>query len=222
MKRINFVLVLVSILWTNIQIRGQSIEEQVLESLSTLDQSQTATGFLYDRVPNYLPLGAFNGQYHADSVLVGTDFFTMIYGMMDWMHVDTPMFDLSMDSLISRFDSLAELDTITLAGMYYHYDVIKEYAIDSQLIALVDSQFYDVPGRLESPYQVDSLWAVTATTYRSYDLDHVFRWDEDNLFSNVTEAWTNVSIDFGDGLGYRTAVSDQSRAIFVTARKKLI
>ncbi len=189
---------------------GQSIEEELLHELSPLDQTQAQSGLLLERIPQYLPTIAFNGRVGVDSVVCDNEFYSILYGQLDKMYVDTTRgMPITLDSLLNRFAELEHSDTIHLSTMFYRYDRFKAHVIEDNLLVWgPDSLLYDVPGRPESPYMQDSLFYFTLTGWERKGRTQKFYFDSTLMFDNVDVSWQDMEIDFGDGEGFYPLVPD--------------
>ncbi len=191
------------------QAAEDDLEAIVEQALATLDYSEVPTGILYEKIPTYLPLPLFDGSTVADSIALIKERYLIAYGMLDRAHTATsPM--LPVDALWEIADSLENSDTISLSVLYYEYDRFKPYALDNDLVAYQDSQFYDVPNRPESPYFTDTLFVASALRNVSEGEDVVFHLPSDLLFSNMGGGIQSLEIDFDDGQGWQSLPTDQA------------
>ncbi len=107
--------------------------------------------------------------------------------------------------------------------MAMRYDHIRREAYDLSLLSYSGGQVHDVPGRPQSPYRQDTIFVAAPLTRSINTLDPVFSLPSDLWFSNLVGAAPVISLDFGDGLGWRSVAAGQAvRAQYPDAGEKEI
>ncbi|NOT35890.1 MAG: T9SS type A sorting domain-containing protein [Saprospiraceae bacterium] len=192
---------------SQLNAQTEQLETKVLNALSTLDQAQCPSGRLYDRVPKYYPLEYWRGDYMSDSTSFLISRFSMLHGMLRVMDVDQNSTVPEMNSLILDAQEYKNSDTLRLGVLFYHYDRLHDSAMTKNLVSYQNEQFYDVPGRNESPYLADTLFAFSAYIHLKHKLDQKFILPSD--FITTSMSYSSLEIDLDDGLGYRTLSTDQ-------------
>ena len=196
--------------WWAQQGNGQTLESELLRKISPIDQSLTSTSMLLERIPQYAPTTVFNGRVGAEKVVTGYKMYSMLYGQLDKMFVDTNQgMPMEMDTLLKRLKNFKKSDTIELSAMYYRYDRFKPNAVEDNLLMWgQDSLLYDVPGRPESPFMVDTLLYFTLTGWEREGKEQDFHWNPELMFTNTATPWSDMEIDFGDGSGFHIVEAD--------------
>ncbi len=180
----------------------QSLPQQLQNLYAPLDKSQVQTGYLINLgVPLADPLryrGVLNDSNYTD---INT--FAMLYGELrsGWTQAGNGLPSPSV--YLSKIKKLRAGDTIPVAILAMRYDQIRKGAYDLNLLSYNGTQVHDVPGRTQSPYLQDTLFALAPLTGSVSRLDPVFSLPSDLWFSNLSGATPTISLDLGDGLGWR-------------------
>jgi hypothetical protein len=198
-------------------LQAQSIETQLLNSLSALDTTYMSTQLLYERSVTYADLPRFDGHSLNDSTFMRGDALPYVFGMVEWMKVAGHS-DSTINYMFETQKVLASSSSIEMGALCYEYDRFKPYALDSNLISWYSttSLFSDVLPRSESPYMKDTTFIFSLFTNESGDLDQAFRFDPQGLFGNVSGAFDSLEVDFGDGNGWQTIDESQVNTWSVT------
>jgi len=84
----------------------------------------------------------------------------------------------------------------------YKYHIIKNYALDSNLLTMQDGKYYDVPGRTETPYE-ERRCVISGVFQNKTEEDSVFfLFNKNTYFTNTNEQLLSVEMDINDGNGY--------------------
>ncbi|NOT36834.1 MAG: hypothetical protein HOP11_05610 [Saprospiraceae bacterium] len=184
------------------KINAQSLEQKVLNALSTLDQSQVPSGILYERSCEYIPLKSLDGYEVIDSINPSMFQLGLAYGMMEFANVDTlhrvninPFF-----TLVNGADD--HKDTIPIGLLAYSFDRFKPLAIDSNLIDNINQQFYDVVGRSELPYMADTTYLMALGSQVLHSKSFKFQLSAVLFKTNLGSAIDTLMIDLDDGNGW--------------------
>jgi len=188
-------------------------DQEIRQAVSTLDSSYQYTHMLYGRGYPYQPWPWYDGNHFADSLAGSKESLLMTYGMQFYALNDTSTQQSLLD-FSNELDSLSQKDTVFLGLFYNEYDRVKSHALDSNLIALIDTQYYDVAGRTENPYYRDTLFNFHLT-HNQVDLDTIpFMLSSDLFFSYTSQAPDSIQIDFDDTHGFQTVQFDQLYSIY--------
>ncbi len=107
------------------QTPDSTMEERILGALSQLNYDSLVTGIHIDRVPQYLPVEIINGVEYSDSIEMSWEALTMLYGMLAFCQVDSIYFPLLDSAFTEAWQSLEDLDTTFIGGLWMRYDRFK-------------------------------------------------------------------------------------------------
>ncbi|MFZ1705358.1 MAG: T9SS type A sorting domain-containing protein [Saprospiraceae bacterium] len=179
------------------------IEQQLLYILSEVDTEpvRNETGILTDRVPNYVPIQLFNGKNPNDSLYANREKFLLSYAMVNLSHVDQlPPF--SQDSLMTRLEYYEGKPLMPLGLMVYRYQKIKESAVEDNLMKFDGVKFKVLIDPVSELFKTDTLFLMSCLLNQfthglevPYILPDFFKLGNLGIHS--------LSIDFGDGNGFR-------------------
>lgn len=200
-------LVGLSMLCSKLNSQNSQLEDQILDALSTLDQSQVPSGLLYERIPEYYAFSYFRGKYIADSTSVYNARYSMMTAMMGSMSIQPNPLLPTLDSMVKEIKYWAQSDSLILGLLYYKYDRLRPDAIKNQWIEYHDEHFYDVKGRSGSPYQSDSIFIASLYDNKRDKLDFSLVLPSILVRNNLP--YESIELDADDGLGYRTILFDQ-------------
>lgn len=200
-------LVGLSMLCSKLNAQNSQLEDQILESLSTLDQTQVPSGLFYERIPEYYAFSYFRGKYLADSTSVYDARFGMMTAMLSSMSIQPNPFLPNLDSMVKEIKYWAQSDSLILGLLYYQYERLHPDAIKNQWIEYHDEHFYDVKGRSNSPYLSDSIFISSLYGNKKDKLDFSLVLPSTLVRNNLP--YENIELDADDGLGYRTILLDQ-------------
>lgn len=173
----------------------------------SLEKPRVPNGLLLDYAMEFTNLSNFNGAALTDSNKVMTSEFWEIYNTLYLSRIHPNGFTLQNPSV---FDSLwfgqRDYGKIVLSGLFYNYARFREDAVQNNLITIQNEQVIDsyVNGIWQDPYFTEKVFAVSPSLeyYEGKNLQVVL---PSNLWqTNAAGEVNNISIDFGDGQGYRT------------------
>jgi hypothetical protein len=190
--------------------QNQTLPQKLQHLYAPLNKSQVPTGFLYDLSWSFVSPSDYRGVL-TDYNYVTTDVFGMLYGAMRGSMVDTTGLP-SPGVYLSRTKSPFSADTIPFAVLMLRFDRIRPDAIDSNLLYLDNGQLFDVPGRSQSPYFQDTVFAATMLRAEIDTRAIVFQLPGELFFGNLGES-PSISIDPGDGNGWRSLMLGQPLAV---------
>ena len=187
----------------------QTLPQQLQDLYAPLDKSQVQTGYLINLgVPLADPL-RYRGVLN-DSNFTDINTFGMLYGQLrsGWTSGGNGLSSPSV--YLSKIKKLRAGDTIPVAIIAMRYDQIRKSAYDLNLLSYNGNQVQDVPGRTQSPYLQDTVFATAPLTGSVTRLDPVFSLPSDLWFSNLGGGAPYISLDLGDGLGWRNILQGQA------------
>ncbi|MCC6413454.1 MAG: T9SS type A sorting domain-containing protein [Saprospiraceae bacterium] len=135
----------------------------------------------------------------------------MLYGAMRGSRVSSSGLP-SPEVYLSRIKALSSDDTLPIAVLALRFDRIRPDAIDSNLLSYVDGQMFDVTGRTESPYFQDTVFAAMLLKGKTTSRSVSFTLPADLWFSNLSGSAPVISLDPGDGQGWRILSAGQTLA----------
>jgi len=110
----------------------------------------------------------------------------------------------TLDTLRKMLNADAISNMIPIVILNYNYNVLKEYAVDSNLVYLSNEQLFDNTSRTENPYNEKQIFMALPGLQSELDSVVTFYIDDKFIYSNTSDSITSIEIDFGDGAGYRT------------------
>lgn len=181
---------------------GYDYYEKTAELLENLDVSEVTSGILYERGFPFVNFEPFKGGA-LDTVTANRLTFSLAYASLFSMAMDTVKRLPLPQRYMQKVDALAEreqADTIPLLILHQNYHRLKAHARDSNLVTLSNDQFYDVPGRSESPFQQDSVCMVAAAREKLTTTGALtFTLDTTLWFSNTGKVIDQLRLNFGNG-----------------------
>ncbi len=125
-----------------------------------LNRTYMSTNTLYDRALEFSSKDYFNGRFDT---AITYDNWRQIYLEYRNACYDTTDF-LPIDTIFNRAWAKSRKDTIPLGLLFFRYDYLKDYAVDSNLIYFdsLNNHYTDVTNRTENPYGQDTVFTVAA------------------------------------------------------------
>ena len=182
-----------------------SIRSELNSMFEDLDKSKIITGLLLDYAVDLVDLSLFDGENMSDSSTV--NYATLQYilsSIRSAAPVTAPFQDVS---VISDTLSARNLRTghIPICLTVFDYNQIRADALTNNLINYDEStgKVSDkyIGNSWVNPYTVNTVVAFSPLINTSTSWNVTFTYDDEYLFSN--RIINNITIDFGDGLGYR-------------------
>ncbi len=204
---------LILLLSTFFSARGQEtlqIDTTAPPGYVTLDYAfqqfntaQVTSGLLLDRALPLTKMTRYNGQL-SDSNRVSALSFGLAYAQLSGAALNSAA--QLPDPTTSLGSYASNEDTIPIKMMYFHYDQIKSTALANGDISVQNNQLINVPGRI--PFELDTAFLASPWTDATLEGD-TFSFVIQAPFTNDSAAIQNISVDFGDGQGWRTVTIGQ-------------
>jgi hypothetical protein len=150
-----------------------------------IDKSQIPSGYLDEYGAQVIDKNWLNGSLTDSNRIYNISLFRYLYNDLEFSKIYSNATGMSalenVNAVIDAADtSLNYTPLIFLTGQY---STLKENAIQQNLFTYSNNQIFDVSGRTQSPYQLQSLFAATPVSY----------------FSPVTNA---ITLKYLSGLSY--------------------
>ncbi len=182
--------------------------------VAPLDKTEISSNFLWDKGLNGLAEPAIFDGILRDSLVLQPETFGFLYAQARNAFVGTginplPQTDVYMN-YVKRYTGT---DTIPLAALALRYHRIHKDAVDSNLLRLQNQQLFDVPGRSQSPYWQDTLFAFAPLKTDAWHTTVHFTLPAELIWQNLD--WPNPSLqgNFDDGQGWQTLTAGQTYTI---------
>ncbi|MDO7885232.1 hypothetical protein [Hymenobacter cheonanensis] len=112
---------------------------------------------------------------------------------------------------------------IPLVVQYMPYASIRPDALQNNLLAVQNGQVVDVPGRSQSPYRTNVLFAAAPARRDAPTGSVAFVFRRNLYLSGNGAVPTSIALDFGDGRGYQAATWGQPlRTTYTSAGTKQV
>jgi len=164
-----------------------------------LDTSALSTYFLYDKAPHYSEMKKYDGV--RDTVVTPQDF---IQSYLEMFNSRNKVFNMvNTDTVKNRMLNYGQQGITPLLLMNFKYNIIKDDALANGLLDTSHNQYIDDPNRSTTPYYENNLFAACPAFIVRNDGKVKFRLASDLVFTDQSNLPNIVSVDFGDGQGYR-------------------
>lgn len=191
--------------------------QQIDFFIQNIDKSAITTGILYDRSFPIANLEAHNGLPTDDTTT--SDQFIQAYSELYNSAYNnagriTPT-DFHNAIINSDQDNTHKIGLLT-----FDYQYLDTSAVRNNQFYIQNNKLYDTPGRTGSPFMQKRSYLISPlfpTETRILQGQHQFVFDPNKLLSNWGGAIQTLTVDFGDGYGVRTLVSNGSPTGPVTA-----
>ena len=196
-----------------IMLMGLSTKAQVDSLRLTLDnifvhidKSQIPSGFLDEYGAQFANLKTYNGIL-TDSNVVNAMAWHYIYASVYSSKIYGTNTLPAPETNYTVFNSEAILNTNVnpVSMLALNYSSLKPDAVTNNLFTISNNQLYDVPGRPQSPYQLNTAFAAAPFYETDEDgvLSLIFK---QNLFINTTgKTVSSLQVNFANGSGFVTA-----------------
>jgi hypothetical protein len=183
---------------------------------ANVDKSKVPFGILRDYAMEFTNLENFSGTAAlADSNYVTPSILWDVYNtlLMGRIHTSASGF-LKQDTLDNRWYSYRQPGRITLSGLYFNYSRFKDNAANNY-ITITNNRLFDkyINGVWQNPYQTETAFIISPsiTIYSGTSFNILL--PSSIWLTNNGAAISSISIDVGDGLGYRTLTPDANLPI---------
>lgn len=136
-----------------------SLSQKLTSIFAHLDKSQVPTGRLYEAGVRFLDARPYNGTL-ADSNLTNMEVLRYLLAQLHSCRVAGSDTLPTLGVFNARLQAAAAGPAIPLAVQYLPYASIRPDALQNNLLTVQNEQVYDVPGRTQSPYQVQTLFVA--------------------------------------------------------------
>lgn len=185
-----------------------------------VDKSKVPYGILRDYAMEFTNLENFNGTAAlADSNYTTPSVFWEVYNtlLMGRVHTSATGF-LKQDTVDNRWYSYRQPGRITLSGLYFSYSRFKDNAANNY-ITITNNRLYDmyVSGVWQNPYQTETAFVISPSVTIYNGTGFTILLPVNTWLTNSSTALSGISIDVGDGTGYRTLNPGVSLSVNYTA-----
>ncbi len=187
---------------------------------ANVDKSKVPYGILRDYAMEFTNLENFNGTaVLADSNFTTPSIFWDVYNtlLMGRIYSSASGF-LKQDTIDNRWFSYRQPGRITLSGLYFNYSRFKDNAANNY-ITITNNRLYDkyVSGVWQNPYQTETAFVISPSVTIYTGTSFTILLPVNLWLTNNSAATSGISIDAGDGLGYRTLTPGVSLSVNYTS-----
>jgi len=187
------------------QADTSTVQKLLQYIMQPLDKSQIPTGFLEEYGCPVVPMAVFNGTL-TDSNRVDINIWRTLYFQMQTAWAKTTANPLPTINTVNATIKTNSGDTIAIPILLGSYNTVKSNAFSSNLLSYNSStkQVADVPGRSQSPYDIQNLFA--ASPIRSYTRNgsETFVVKNNMTWNNTGKTISQLQINFDNGEGFKT------------------
>lgn len=185
-------------------------ENRMDEIFDGMDLTQVPSGILYDRGFPFIELGAFDGRI-TDSSKANSIVFGLSYASITSMIIDSTVVLPNPEGYMSVMDTITpNSDVISVVGLHQIYHQLDTLSLIDSLVAKVDSNLVDVPGRSRSPYIEKELFLFAPVELTANNAIFSLYFDSNHFYSNTGKTISSLNIDVGNGQGYQAINFDQN------------
>lgn len=204
MKPLTFILTFYFYLISSISVIAQkedNYETQVKHIYSTLDTTELETGLFADIGFPFKDMKLFNGTREQKRSVILEDYelaHKAIFTMFNSQKPNLP----DIEAIGNLESSAKNVDIIPVNALLYHYEVIREDALEKDLINIRNNQVYKTEGEA-SPFEKKLVFALIPSINETIKKEFTFQLDKNHFYSNLSTPIAKLEIDFGDGNGFR-------------------
>ncbi|MBK0383656.1 T9SS type A sorting domain-containing protein [Pedobacter sp. SD-b] len=160
-----------------------------------IDKNQISSGILRDYGIDFLNLDNFAGTTLNDSNYVSLDEWRMLYASLYSAQINTASM-LYLDTLNNLLKNNSYSNQpIAFTALYYQYQSLKDNALTANLFTVSNDQLYDVPGRTQSPYQDNDLFAVAPIRQGMLTGNNQLIFKPELIFGNTGKTISAIAVD---------------------------
>ncbi|RWU07373.1 T9SS type A sorting domain-containing protein [Pedobacter chitinilyticus] len=179
-----------------------------------VDRNQISSGLLSEYGVEFLNLANYNGALLADSNFVGLQEWRLLYASLYSSQIKSPANMLRLDTINNRvLNYIGMNQPISFAVLHYNYNSLCSDAVSANLLRVSNDQLYDVPNRLQSPYQNNNLFAVAPIRQAAVLGANNVIFRPELFFSNTGKTINHIAIATGDATNYQTVPFNTPYAI---------
>ena len=193
------------------QMQNDNLSEvrQYLNSMfQQLNKNLVPTGYLLDYGIDLVDMEDYEGMVIADSTAVNMGIYRDLLRTISSSNVHNQGFYNSIKTRLDEIEEQSSENNIVLSAALYKYNVIKDNAIEDNLIVYdeVNNKVLDVynNGVWVNPYDTKYLFAFVGGKQVINGFAVTYTLPNTLIFKN--EQYSNLMFDAGDGAGYRLLV----------------
>lgn len=171
-----------------------------------VDKSQIPTGYLEEYGAEFANLKTYNGIL-TDSNTLNSMAWHYIYASVYSAKIYGTNTLTTPENNYTVFNNEAKLNANVnpVSMLALNYSSIKPDAVDNNLFTVSNNQLYDVTGRTQSPYQLNTFFA--ASPFYETDNDGVLKliFKQDLFINNTGKQVSSILVNFDDSNGFISA-----------------
>jgi len=181
--------------------------------LAKVDKTQIPTQCLAEYGAQITPMATFNGTLSTNN-LISSTLWRTLYFQIQTSYVGSaaaPFPDIrTVNASIGQ--STMNTPVIPIPLLIGTYNSLKSTAVSANLLSFnsTTKQFADVPGRTQSPYQANTLFAASPNSNTCENGSAQFICNPSLIWNNTGKTISSISIDFSNGLGFKTIPLNKS------------
>ncbi|MFC5285336.1 T9SS type A sorting domain-containing protein [Pedobacter alpinus] len=191
-----------------------SYTETVDSLFQHLDKTGASTGILYDRV---LPIASLQDFNFSNSDTSSHWHFIQSYSEIIRATYNPSNTWLTVNDLKDLATSAKIESKIAIGLGNYQFNVIDSNAISNGLIQMIDSMYYDVPGRSNHPYLSIHSFIASPLVDSVKTLSVKYDFSSNYVINIGNIALNSLQVDFGDGNGLINVALNDSISINYTS-----
>ena len=182
--------------------------------VAPLDKTEISSGFLWDKGLNGFAEPALFDGILRDSICLQPATFGFLYAQARNAFVGTGVNPLPHPDVYMNFVKRhTGTDTVPLVALVLRYHRIHKDAVDSNLLSLQNEQLFDVPGRTQSPYLQDTLFAFVPLKTEAWHTTVHFTLPTELIWQNMGWSDPLLQANFDDGQGWQTLTAGQTYTV---------
>lgn len=163
---------------------------------ANVNKTYITTGLLRDYGIDFMNLSNYSGTTVNDSNYVGLGEWRFLYASLYSQQINSTAQLLYLDTLNRLFNNNASPSLpITFTTLYYSYQSLVPNAITSNLMSDSNGQLYDVPGRTQSPYASNDLFAVAPIRQATFVGTNQLLFSSALFFGNSGKTISTIQVD---------------------------
>ncbi|MEZ4827240.1 MAG: hypothetical protein R3C61_13330 [Bacteroidia bacterium] len=177
---------------------------------------------LISRAPVLMPIDRFHGGTGADTAVFGQ--WKSLYATLQLAAIDpAAQLPTPENGYVPVVENLSSQDPIPLAVLHYNYHFLDSLALEDNLLTVQGIQLFDVPNRPRSPFLAGTLFIAAPVRKVVYTLTPSFTVRDNLYFDNSDKTLSQIRLDAGDGLGFRTiSLNDALNAQYPAGGEKIL